>query len=494
MFSDADDDEKFMDLSEVLLRGLPKEEEDEDTAVVPPQPTTTKKTALFDMSIPHQDEVQHFASEQGVSVASLLHNLDKSSQDTLMEKIRKAAPQIGQGALATPLEKPAANKLQREVAAGQTKEHLTDQWEGVVHKLRTADQLIFPAPRGPEPKLTTNEMVANFAATSSLELDIAAVLRESGVDEESINQYSELPKKLSFQDQVAHNKEMAKLRSILFFKQKKDKRTKAIKSKTFRRINKKEKAAASKLQLEQMLQFNPEMAKAELARMEHERITERMTLKHKNTSKWARETLQRGKNMDPESRRAIQESMARSRELTKKMQSVDSDDDFEDTAADIDDDAIDNAAADAFMETEEGARDDDPEEVRRRKLAHLLGEPDLEMPKKGLFAMKFMQRAMDRTIKEIEEDRAGRDRDDYEDYQEEAPTTTGRRKYGAVAAPSEKDVDPLDELGEDAPKKSAPGKPAPGKSVPKKPALFEVEAFADDGTLLLQCLHEKVTV
>ena len=39
--------------------------------------------------------------------------------------------------------------------------------------------------------------------------------------------------------------------------------------------------------------------------MEMARIEERMSLKHKNTSKWVRDNLKRGKHIDPVSRQDI---------------------------------------------------------------------------------------------------------------------------------------------------------------------------------------------
>lgn len=80
----------------------------------------------------------------------------------------------------------------------------------------------------------------------------------------------------------------------MFFQEKKQKRIAKIKSKTYRKIAKKaaEKNSAE-LSLEELQKLDPERAKEEMDRMEFERAKERMTLKHKNTGKWAKRLLGR---------------------------------------------------------------------------------------------------------------------------------------------------------------------------------------------------------
>lgn len=50
---------------------------------------------------------------------------------------------------------------------------------------------------------------------------------------------------------------------------------------------------------------NPEAVQETLEKQEIDRIKERMSLKHKNTSKWIRDNMKRGKNIDPSSRQDI---------------------------------------------------------------------------------------------------------------------------------------------------------------------------------------------
>ena len=48
-------------------------------------------------------------------------------------------------------------------------------------------------------------------------------------------------------------------------------------------------------------------------------MTERATLAHKNTSKWAKRVLKRGKNVDVDTRRALSAQLQRGDDLRRKM-------------------------------------------------------------------------------------------------------------------------------------------------------------------------------
>ena len=70
------------------------------------------------------------------------------------------------------------------------------------------------------------------------------------------------------------------------------------------------------------------------------RIQERMTLAHKNTSKWAKRVLKRGKNVDMETRRALSAQLKRGDDLRRKMMG---DEDGDDTNDDSDEDLVKSA-------------------------------------------------------------------------------------------------------------------------------------------------------
>ena len=57
---------------------------------------------------------------------------------------------------------------------------------------------------------------------------------------------------------------------------------------------------------------------SEHEKAERLRAEERMTLRHKNTSKWAKRLLQR-KDLDPQSRAALEEQLRLGQQLRKKI-------------------------------------------------------------------------------------------------------------------------------------------------------------------------------
>ena len=81
--------------------------------------------------------------------------------------------------------------------------------------------------------------------------------------------------------------------------------------------------------LEELEEIAPYLYMKECMRLKTKRAEERMTLRHKNTSKWAQRILRRGKEgkMDPKSRKALMEQLERGRALRRKIKGLDSDDD-----------------------------------------------------------------------------------------------------------------------------------------------------------------------
>lgn len=204
---------------------------------------------------------------------------------------------------------------------------------------------------------------------------------ESGVKEKNLQQYEELQmSKLSVEEVENRVKELRKMRELAFREEIKARRIAKIKSKTYRKIRKKEK---NKLSLKQLAELDPKLAREEQLRLETTRAQERMTLKHKNTSKWAKQTLKHGHH-NLESRQAIAEQLRRHEELKRKIHDLGSDeelDDFSSENSDVEkEDDIDAIKAKAFDEL--------------TQLEQKEGGNEEEM--KGLFGMKFMRIATER--------------------------------------------------------------------------------------------------
>ena len=113
-----------------------------------------------------------------------------------------------------------------------------------------------------------------------------------------------------------------------------------------------------------------------------------MTLKHKNTSKWAKRIIQRGlKAKDDGTREAIAEQLRAHTSLTRKMHSIDMVSSSDDSSGDEDASSDANEASDRL-----------PSKRMTRLLAKskmetlkvLEGDAEAEIPTSGLFSLPFM--------------------------------------------------------------------------------------------------------
>lgn len=215
---------------------------------------------------------------------------------------------------------------------------------------------------------------------------------------------------LSVEEVAERRAELAKMRDLMFRAEAKAKRIAKIKSKTYRRIRKKEREKLAK-HLGEM--DEDEVDEEVRMRREANRAKERATLRHKNTGKWAKAMKSRGE-LDEDQRRDINEMLDRGDKLRRRIhgQGSGSDDKSEDEDEDHDSDMdgggdLSRIKAHAFDELE--------------KLNAEAGYDSAATPKgKSVFEMKFMRTAMAREqqradqmaedlIREMGEDNAAMD-------------------------------------------------------------------------------------
>lgn len=188
---------------------------------------------------------------------------------------------------------------------------------------------------------------------------------------------------LSVEDVAERRAELAKMRELMFRAEAKAKRIAKIKSKTYRRIKKKEKA---KLAVKLGELNDDDDDDESMMRRETERAKERATLRHKNTGQWAKAMKARGE-LDEDQRKNINEMLDRGEQLRKRIQGKGSDDESNDEDEDENDDLT------------EGAND----RIKSSAFDELakLQDPDVESAGNGkadksVFEMKFMKDAMAR--------------------------------------------------------------------------------------------------
>ncbi|EMS48037.1 U3 small nucleolar RNA-associated protein 14 [Triticum urartu] len=343
-------------------------------------------------------------------------------------KIRKMVQQQEKKPMVVqpPLPKGQRDKMDRSVAYVLSKKEI-GKWERIVKDNREAATLRF------ENDLnlgvdTVGAIASKFEPRSSFEKQMASVFNNTEIMEAHKNDGAKILElnKMEVEDVRERQNRLAKMRSLLFRHEMKAKRVKKIKSRTFHRLLKKDKLKAADLEAD------PEAAKDSAKKLEFKRAEERMTLKHKNNSKWAKRILKRGLSVqDDGTRDAITAQLQQHALLTRKMNSI----------------------KDGSSSSDESSDDDDDDEEDESKLeAKLLNrgkekirkviEEDNEIPKSGVFSLPFMERAMkkraDATYEETRldyeelEESLRKLEDDNTEENVDSMKVTGKRTFGPV--------------------------------------------------------------
>ncbi|KAJ2763415.1 hypothetical protein H4S06_000102 [Coemansia sp. BCRC 34490] len=327
----------------------------------------------------------------------------------LHDKVRgmeKAAKRAGSGVVAAPAPKRLQDQMDRKVAYAQTKKEVS-QWQTAVDANRNAEHLSFPlsvsqakAAVAAAAVSTSSLAQGSSGAGNEMERQIQSVLEESGMTDKQQRQYEELElQSLTPEEVRGRQRELRLMRELMFCSEQKAKRMAKIKSKAYRRILKKDKTRAQDKAMEKLREEDPEMYALVVDKMAMSRAEERMTLRHKNTSKWARE-MSRRSHGDGDAQQALRDQLDQHDALKRKIYDLASDEDLSDYEAGRgrDDDA-------RLLDGDDGAEDQSPGAVKARasaalaaEMAGLHGDESLadDAPHKSLFDMKFMRTAMER--------------------------------------------------------------------------------------------------
>ncbi|ORY61880.1 small-subunit processome [Neocallimastix californiae] len=295
-------------------------------------------------------------------------------------QLEKPSKIVKKEVLTAPLSKREQDRLEREVAYEQTNKEVS-KWTNIIKKNREADHVVFN--NDEQKSVRTNaSLTTHFKPQTSLESEINQLMEDAGVTEKKEAKFEELElNKVSPEEIKERRRELQRMRSLLFYQEQKMKKAAKIKSKAYHRILKKEKQRKqSELSLEQLEELDPELAEKERMKLETERARERVTLRHKNTGKWARRMLQRGNDTNEETRQAIIAQLNQHENLKRKIQDAGDDSDE--------------------YESNEETYDDNADTIKERAIHQLdKMEDDIdneEKPQKGIFAMKFMQKAFEK--------------------------------------------------------------------------------------------------
>ena len=290
-----------------------------------------------------------FNARQKLTVADLLPTITNSdprlkkslklldADDSKTRNKRTGIP----AKLHVPLPKRQQNRLDRAAAYEKSKETL-DRWIDSVKHNRRAEHLIFPLA---DPTAVAVQGVDRFTSTShskplnDLESTIQDILLKSGLAsshgqsaEGQILASEELEtNQVSLDEVQARRAKLRKARDLLFREEVRAKRIKKIKSKSYRRVHRKQRERAQEGDRAALAAAGVQLSDDEQERIERRRAEERMGARHRE-SKWAKGIRESGRAAwDEDARTGVTEMARRGEELRKRVEGkeVRSDEDYE---------------------------------------------------------------------------------------------------------------------------------------------------------------------
>ncbi|XP_040525360.1 U3 small nucleolar RNA-associated protein 14 homolog A isoform X3 [Gallus gallus] len=223
-------------------------------------------------------------------------------------------------AVELPLSKEEAERVVREAAYAKSSKDV-GKWQPVVLQNRRAEQLVFPLKEEIVAVAPLEQVVSAWKPRTPLEQEIFGLLHKTQqpiTDPLLTPQEKASLQAMSLEEAKRRRAELQKARVLQSYYEAKARREKKIKSKKYHRVLKKSKRRKALKEFEMLQKSDPEAALAKLEELDQLRMEERMSLKHQNKGKWARSRAIMAK-YDLEARKAMQEQLARNKELTQKV-------------------------------------------------------------------------------------------------------------------------------------------------------------------------------
>ncbi|KAL9635689.1 MAG: hypothetical protein Q9164_003303 [Protoblastenia rupestris] len=334
--------------------------------------------------------------------------------------------------LDVPLPKRQQDRIDRAAAYEKSKETLS-RWIDTVKHNRRAEHLSFPlqdpnaaAPQGERRMLPNTQS----KPLTDLESTIQTILQDSGLapqngksEEDQIQAFEELKtNKMPIEEVLARRAELRRSRELLFREEIRAKRIKKIKSKTYRKIHRKERERTASQLKDAIAANGEEDSESEKERNDRRRAEERMGARHRE-SRWAKGVKNTGRaKWDDDAKAGIDEMARRGEELRRRIEGKE---------------VRDEEGIGSSSEEDEDAEGDEDEQHRRleQRLDGLQSEGAIEDGVKGsrLSNMDFMKKAEanrkarnDADAESLRRELAG-EKTSSEDEGEEG---AGRKSYG----------------------------------------------------------------
>ena len=374
--------------------------------------------------------------KQKLTVADLLPTIKESKLRRSLKmmadegKKQTSMSQGVPGKLEVPLAKRQQDRLDRAAAFEKSKETL-NRWVDTVKHNRRAEHLIFPLPAQDSASAKEAKKLSlalQSKPATGLESTIQNILVESGLasangksQENQIQALEEsASRQMPFEEVQARRAEMRRIRELLFREEIRAKRIKKIKSKTYRRVHRKERERNALANKEALTAAGVELSEDEQEHLDRLRAEERMGARHRE-SKWAKRVKDiRRATWDENARSGVTEMARRNEELLKRIQGKDvGNHDSIGSGSDWNDDE---------------SSDEEDDDIFATKMRHKLGrlrDDGAQGANGGVSSLKFMQKAEaarkaqnDEAIEKLRRELAN------EDPSSDESEVRGRRRYG----------------------------------------------------------------
>lgn len=232
--------------------------------------------------------------------------------------------------LPVPLPQRIQQRHDRKAAYEISKEEV-NKWKDTIQQNRQAEHLTFPLNSSAQHNESTMLVNSTEHPVMELEKRVTKVLKESNlVSLEKESTFEEIATaKIDPDEMRKRTRELRLMRELMFREERKAKRIKKIKSKAYHRIKKKELTKNQEL----IEDFEESEGEQDIAR-----ARERMSLKHKTTSKWAKDMIKHGMTKDKETREEMEEMLKQGERLRSKVMGNNSEDDSDDRISDLEND------------------------------------------------------------------------------------------------------------------------------------------------------------
>ena len=342
--------------------------------------------------------------------------------------------------LDVPLPKRQQDRLNRAAAYDKSKETL-NRWIDTVKHNRRAEHLLFPlqnpnavtAPGAQKllPLIHSQPVTELEGVIQNILQDSGLAPKSQGFGDDQVDVVGGLEmNKLSVEEVQARRAELRRARELLFREEIRSRRIKRIKSKSYRRVHRKEREKFAQQEKVAVAAAGIDGSESEQERIHRRRAEERVGARHRE-SKWAKSVKDSGRiAWDEDARSGIEEAARRGDELTRRIQGRDARTD-ESFSGSSDSDS-DDRSSDELMDETQARLQNLRDRVKNFDSYEMPDSPKVEL-KSGLLSMKFMQKANalrkeknDADLDLLRKVAAGKDTSD----EEEAEISQGRRHFG----------------------------------------------------------------